>query len=494
MEASIQARRTPVWVTGRPTLELLWLAAPMVAMTSSRMLMGFIDFAYVSKLGTDAQAAISPSALMLFVIACVGMGMSQGVQTLVSQSDGRGEPQRAGEYVWQTFYVAIIAAIVSAPIAWMTPSWFPLIGAISREPPVVEQMEIRFLSYGLWSIGPMTLCAGLESFYNGIRRPLICLIGVLGALATIALGNWVFIFGNLGMPAMGIAGSGLATLLAWSVRTVILIVPLASESIDKRYHTRRSMSLSPGKLWEVVRLGGPVAMQWLVDIGAWFVFLQMMMPPYGRNAMAGANLCLQYTHLSFMPALGLGIALTTQVGNAIGAGNHDQAMMRVRVARRAIMAYMGVMAVVFILGGRSLAAVFCNEADPAEAEVVIANAAAMLVWAGLFQVFDGMCITYSFASRGAGDTRVPAVLFAICCWVIFVGGGYTMTWAAPDIGFHGPWMMCMSYIIVLALLLMRRFNSGAWRKIRLFDRRGESTDDTAAPTPAAAVESAVVSV
>lgn len=475
-----------------PTVELLRLAAPMIGMTVSRMLMGFIDFAMVSQLGTAAQAAISPSTLLLFVVACLGMGMAQGVQTFVSQADGRGEPQRGGAYVWQTLYIALLAALLSAPIALYTPAWFPPLGAWGRHPADVQLMEIRFLSFALWSIGPMTACAGLESFYNGIRRPMIGFVAVLASLLTIWLANWVLIFGHLGLPAMGIAGSGLATLLAWCVRLAILLVPLAAPTIDARYRTRSGLRPDGQKMLDIVRVGGPISLQWLVDIGAWFVFLQLMMPPFGKVAMAGANLAIQYMHLSFMPAIGLGIALTTQVGHAIGAGRTDEAVFRVLVARRVIAAYMGLMTLLFVAAGRPLAGLLCFEPEADLRAQVTAAAAHALLWVAAFQIPDALCIVYSFAARGAGDTRVPALLFAACCWGIFVAGGWATTVLTPGWGVNGPWSMCTSYIVVLSGLLWWRFHSGAWRRIRLFDRDSlptaaapEVPADSAAPAGAA---------
>lgn len=450
------------------TLELLVLALPMIGMTISRMLMGFIDFWWVSQLGSDAQAAIYPSTLLLFTIACVGMGLSQGVQTFVSQADGRGEPWRAGVYLWQTLYVAIAAALLSAPLVIGVGGWFPLLSGLGRHPPSVAAMEIEFLGWALWSIGPMTACAGLESFYNGIRRPIIGLYAMLASLVVIIVGNYALIFGHLGFAPMGIAGSGLATVAAWMTRLAVLAVPLTWPALAERYGLRLSLRPQFDKLAEIVRVGGPISFQWLVDIGAWLVFTQAMIPPFGTVAMAAAGLTIQYMHLSFMPALGIGMALTTQVGNAIGAARPDEAVQRVRVGRRLIVLYMGVMSLLFIVSGRGLAGWLCYESDPATHAAVVAAAAAMLVWVGLFQVPDALCIVYSFASRGAGDTRVPALLFAVCCWVIFVGGGYALIVLTPGLGFHGPWMMCAAYIAVLGVLLWRRFHSGAWRRITLF--------------------------
>lgn len=452
-----------------PTLELLILALPMIGMTLSRLLMSIIDFVMVSQLGTASQAAISPSALMLFVIACLGMGMAQGVQTFVSQADGRKEPERAGVYVWQALYIALACGLLSAPITWAAPYWLAQIGKFGHHPPAVLAQEISFLSIALWSIAPMAATAALESFYNGIRRPGICLVGVIASLTTITVGNYVLIFGHFGFPALGIAGSGWATLAAWVARLIVLIVPLTWSEIDNRYHLLRAARLNIGKLLEVVRVGGPIALQWLVDIGAWLVFLELMMPPYGEATMAAAALAIQFMHFSFMPAIGIGLALTTQVGNAIGAGRPDEAMFRVRVARRLVVIYMAVMGAVFIFGGERLVSILSFEKQDQTLHAdVLRIGAGMLIWVALFQISDALCIIYSFASRGAGDTKVPALLFFFCCWGIFVGGGYAAVMFAPQMGFHGPWMMCTAYIIVLSGLLWWRFHTEKWRKIRLF--------------------------
>lgn len=461
----------PAFHAERPTRALLTLAAPMIGMTLSRMLMGFIDFAMVSQLGTAAQAAISPCTMLLFTIACVGMGMAQGVQTFVSQADGRNEPERGGAYLGQTMYLALLAFLVSAPVAFWTPVWFPWVAALGEHSPEMQANEIQFLRYGLWSIGPMAAVAGLESFFNGIKRPRVVLAGVLVSLGVITVVNYVLIFGHFGFPAMGIAGSGIATLLAWLARIAVLLNGLRDSEIDRRYAIWRGLRLDLAKLLGLVRVGGPIAMQWLVDIGAWFVFLEFMMPPFGTLASAGATLAIQFMHLSFMPAMGIGLALTTQVGNAVGAGRPEEAAFRVRIARRLVLGYMTVMGAIFVMGGAPLASLFASAEDPVENQAVIAMAAKMLIWVALFQMSDALCIVYSFAARGVGDTRVPAMLFAVCCWGIFVSGGFTMTHVAPGWGVHGPWMMCTLYIVVLGGLLYWRFHSEAWRSIRLFDQK-----------------------
>ena len=87
--------------------QLLVLALPIIGMTVSRMLMGFVDFAMVSRLGTEAQAAISPATILVFAVLCVGMGAVSTVQTFAAQADGRGKPGQGSAYAWQSLYIAL---------------------------------------------------------------------------------------------------------------------------------------------------------------------------------------------------------------------------------------------------------------------------------------------------------------------------------------------------------------------------------------------------
>jgi MATE family multidrug resistance protein len=326
----------------------------------------------------------------------------------------------------------------------------------------------------------------------GVQKPRIALIAVVASLLVNVAGNYCLIFGNLGFPEMGIAGAAVATIVAWLVRTAILAGAALLPEFDRRYNTRRSLAWSTPKLAGLLRVGGPTSIQWLVDIGSWTAFLAFIMPTFGVNITAASNVGLQYMHLSFMPAVGLGLALCSQVGFAIGEGRHDRAVERTRVALRLTVGYMGTVGLLFLVAGYPLMTLLSD--DPA----VIQAGVYVLIWAAIFQVFDAMSITYMNALRGAGDTRWPAVVIGVNCWVVFIGGGYAVSRLVPQWSLNGPWMMCTVYIIILGMLLWWRWRAGVWRKIRLFDdtRRGfpvemeiadaeaASDDRSVAPAPA----------
>ena len=120
-QAMLQNRNNLAPTFRHDTAELLRLALPLIAVTTSRMLMGFIDVTMVSRLGTDALAAILPAALMMWAFICFGCGVGTSVQTFASQADGRGEPERGAAYAWQTLYFGL--ALV--PVAYCSTKLVP---------------------------------------------------------------------------------------------------------------------------------------------------------------------------------------------------------------------------------------------------------------------------------------------------------------------------------------------------------------------------------
>ena len=444
---------------------LLILAAPIILTMISRMAMGFIDFAMVSRLGTQATAAVSPATILVFAVMCLGMGGATSVQTFAAQALGRRRPKEAAAYAWQSFYVAILFLAVCFPITrYIGPFW-----AWVGHEPEVQAMEVAYCQIAFWCMGFSVVAFGLEGFFNGIQKPSVSLAASLVALLFNALANYCLIFGHWGFPALGIQGAAYATVIAWGVRALLLTVVFLSREFRATYATTRFWQCDIEKLKSIFIIGGPTAVQWVFDIGAWFVFLTLLMPLFGTAAMAAANIVLQYMHFSFMPAIGIGIALNSLVGHAIGERKPDLAVLRAHACMIVNGAYMGVIGLVFLFGRAPLMGLL--SVDPATSlsdPEVVRLGAGLLIWAAVFQVFDAASITYMNALRGAGDTRWPAIMIVLDCWGVFIGGGYLVSRWVPSLGIHGPWMMCTVYIILYGLLLWWRFQRGAWRKIDIF--------------------------
>ncbi|MGE3180202.1 MAG: MATE family efflux transporter [Phycisphaerae bacterium] len=449
--------------TERPTLDLLRLAAPMIGLTASRMLMTFVDFLMVSRLGTEAQAAISPATIFVFAIGCLGMGAAQSVQTFVSQCDGRNEPRRAGGYVWQAMYLALFFALATVPVTLAIEFWYsPLMRLVGCAESVIA-LQVDYIEVGVWSVGPSIACAGLLGFLNGIQRPGLGLIAMVVSILVNIAGNAVLINGLFGFPELGVAGAAYATVFAWIVRGLIMFAAFMHPQFNERYAARHSLRFDVSKFMGIVRVGGPIAVQWLVDISAMWAFLTLIIPTFGAAQMAASNIVLQLMHGAFMPAIGIGIALCTQVGFSIGRGQPEQAYARTRIAMRVAAIYMGMAGLIMFVFRRPLVALLDFEND---SDVVQAGSIAM-IWAAALQVFDAMAIIYINALRGAGDTRNPAIVNAASTWIVFIGTGALISRLRPEWGLHGPWMMFLLHVTVIGLYLRHRFRVGKWKEIRL---------------------------
>jgi multidrug resistance protein, MATE family len=439
-------------------LALLALSWPIILTMLSRLALTTTDFFFVSRLGTDATAAISPSTILVFTVICVGMGAATSIQTFVAQAMGRRQPHEAASYAWQGFYIAILLAIISLPASLLAEPFWRLVG----NAPEVQKLEVAYCQIAFWCMGFSIICASLDGFFNGIQKPIVGLVSVFVSVVFNAVANYLLVFGKLGFPALGIRGSAIATVIAWGIRAAMLTAVFLSPRFNERFRTRMSAGFHAAKFRSILRLGGPIAFQWVLDIGSWFVFLTLLMGEFGTQAMAASNIGLQLMHISFMPAIGLGIGMCSLIGHAIGERKPDLAARRATVGMWMTGLYMGAIGLVFWLARTPLMRLLSDDAE------VIQLGGNVLIWAAIFQVFDAAQITYVNALRGAGDTRWPAIVVAAHCWLIFIGGGYLMAKYCPQLGLNGPWMTCTLYITLLGLALRRRFAGGTWRKIELF--------------------------
>jgi len=177
-----------------------------------------------------------------------------------------------------------------------------------------------------------------------------------------------------------------------------------------------------------------------------------------------------------MPAIGIGMAVSTVVGKAIGQGQPDHARRLARLGVTINAAYMSSMAVLYALGGAMLMGLFSREA------AVITLGAELLMFAAMFQFFDAFAITYSSALRGAGDTLWPSFVAACEAWGIMGGGGALAVWLWPEWGSRGPWLFATVFVICVGLTLWLRWRLGPWEQFDVIGR-GERAEAEALAVP-----------
>lgn len=451
---------------GQLVIGLLKLAFPIITTMISQTLMQFVDFAMVSRLGTDAMAAVMPAGILVFCFISFGMGVLAMVNSLVSQSLGRKQFSDCSAYAWQGIYVALVMGIITFPFAlWMKP-FFNWVG----HEPIVAQMEATYASIGVIGIAPALLAMTLSNFFNGIHKPTIGMVAaIIGNILNLIL-NWILIFGHLGFEPMGIAGAAWGTNMAAVAQVLIMFVWFVMPARHRVYHTLHTWKPNWPKLKRLMWFGLPSGVQHVADILAFTAFTIFLIGRrfdeagnlhFDPSQQAAHNLAIRYLHLGFMPTIGLGIAVSSIVGKCIGEKNIPLAKRNTRLASQIALIYMGLIGAIYFLGAKPMAETFTD--DP----TVISWSVKLLMVCAIFQVFDALGITFSFALRGAGDTHGPAIIMAVYALVFLIGGGYWSTIWFPEAGAVAPWLAATLYISMLGLTFYFRWQRGAWEKIDL---------------------------
>jgi len=439
---------------------VITMAIPVVITTSSRALMDIADFVMITWLNVDAaQAAILPAQMIMWSYIVLGMGVVSMVNTFASQALGRQRFQDCSAYAWQSFY---IAALVGA-LGLAARPWLPQLISLSRHDPAVQAMELAYARVALLTVAPTLTSNGLALFFIGVHRPWVAMWSAVEANVVNVVISAVLMFGYLGWEPMGIAGAAWGTFVALCYRTLRLAVTMLSASMHRSYQSRTQWPPSWSKIRDLVRVGLPCGLHWISEVVVWAVFVNVLIGTnFGTAHLIATNAAWQYMRLAFMPAMGVGQALTALVGRSIGAASADRAMREARHAVVLTLVYMGSLSLVYAVSGGRLIGAFNDDPE------VVRIGAGIMICAAVFQLFDAIGIVYHSALRGAGDTFVPSVVFIAASWIIILGGGWGAATVVPQWGSLGPWTAASGFIASTSVFLWWRWRSRAWMTVDLF--------------------------
>jgi len=417
----------------------------------------------VSRLGTDALAAILPAGMVGFLPAGFAIGVMMSVNTFVSQSLGRGEKKECSNYFWQAVYMGLAFFAVVLAIMWPSaPFIFKMMGHEGQ----VAEMEVIYLRIMLYAQAMAVFVWTSSQFFMGIHRPIITMwAAICGQIVNIAA-NYVLIFGKFGFPAMGIAGAAWGTFLGTTVGAVIRMTVFLSSDINAEYNSRRTLHVDLMKMYDLLKVGLAAGFELMVNVALWGVILFGLVGRFGKEAMAATSAALAWTNISVMPVVGIGYALTAAVGKSIGKGRKDVAIKQTSVCMRIALCYTGLVGLCFFVFREGLMGFWSSDDNVVEIGVKI------LVCAAIYQVFHAARIIYSRSLRGAGDTVWLAVVSVVGVLVILGFGGVFILVVFPELGAIGPWIVAMLNIVVVGLANRIRFKSNRWMRINLFERRG----------------------
>jgi MATE family multidrug resistance protein len=435
--------------------EVALLAFPIVLTQLSQTAMHVVDSIFVGRLGAAELGALGFGGVWLWTIVSVFNGLAIGVQTFVSQHHGAGDEKACGGWLWQGIYAAVpTAALGLLGFAAVAGSLWSALGTT----PEIQRHALDYLHTRPIGLTGLVLWTSLAAFFRGLGQTRIPLAATIVANLTNAVLAYGLVFGKLGLPAWGIAGAGVATSISEWVGVAVLAIALSRRQVKTRFATRPARPDARAIL-RFLRTGAPIGGQWFLDMASFAIFTTLV-AQMGTASMAATQATISLLSVSFMQAIGIGLATTTLVGRYKGAADLPAAVRSYHSALKLALGLAGLVAALFMLAPEMLARLYTSDAE------VLQLARPLFALAAAFQLFDALQIVASGALRGAGDTRWPFLVQTLLAWLLRLPLVWLLAFALEG-GVVGAWYAEFGFVLALAAVLGWRLRSGAWKAVRI---------------------------
>jgi len=447
------------------------LGFPVIIGMMTQTLINQIDGMFIGRLPEDqavpGHAAMGPSLILLWAFGGFLSAISVGTQALTARRVGEGDSLGAGRVLTNSVVLAIGSSVLATIAAIVLVPWlFPLM----HEDPAVQRIGIDFCRIRFLGIMPMVVTASIKSFYDGLGRTHIHMtVAIAMNVINFAL-CWVFVFGNLGFPAMGVDGAGWAAVLASSAGMIFLMGYSVNGADRSRFQVLRFVNLDRAIASSISVLSVFSGFATVVVMTGFALFLRI--PAYldaqqgapGTNA-AAAWIVITIMMVVFMTCIAFGTSTATLVAQSIGAKKPDLASRYGWQSVLLIVVVMGgIGAIVFSFPEELLRAFLPKDEARIELlkDATVAAAIPSLRFTGLLAPIAAAALVLTQALYGAGDSRFVALVEAGLHFFCLVPLSYVF--AVPmGLGLLGCWYATAIYGLLLLAATAWRFAAGRWK-------------------------------
>ena len=426
----------------------LSLAYPIMLSHLGQMTVQVADNMMVGHLGKEPLAGSSFANSIFVIFLVMGIGMSYAITPMTAQADGKKNIKKLTEILKHGFLVNFIYGTLLTIILLSTTDilWH------FNQPEIVVELAIPYLGIISLSLIPFMAYQAFRQFAEGLGYTKQSMyITIVGNIVNIIL-NYILIFGKLGVEPMGLYGAGLATMISRVLMAIMMISFVYFNHRFAMYWENFKIGFFSKKLIkEILKLGFPMSFQFIFEVST-FSLAAIMIGWLGTGPLAAHQIAINMASISYMIALGISSAATIRVGNQLGQKDYKTLRNAALTCYVMAIVFMSMTAVFFILARNSLPLLYINDPE------VIAQAATLLIIAGLFQLSDGVKVIGLGALRGMSDVKIPTLITLISYWIIGLPLGYVFGFTM-DLGALGVWYGLLAGLSIAAVLLFIRFNN-----------------------------------
>jgi MATE family multidrug resistance protein len=426
---------------------ILKLGGPLIAAQLAQVSISFVDTVMAGNLSAHALAAVAVGSNIWFFAVVVCLGLLMSVSPSVAQLFGAGKYQEVGPCVRQGLWLAL-ATSFAGMVAFLAAR--PLLYWLNIVPEIVPT-ALAFLQAISWGLPAMCIFQVLRSFSEGvsITRP-VMYMSIL-ALVGCAIGDYILMYGKFGLPQLGAVGAGVASAIVLWLMAGFMAVYIYFKPEYRKYELFSRFEWPDMKaIAALLRIGLPIGVSLFMEVSL-FGGVALLMGSLGTTIVGGHQIAINFASITFMVPLGLAMAVTVRVGQAVGRGEPHAARFSGFVGVMLAAIFMTCSAIMLFTIPDIIAGIYTQDPD------VKRMAVALLTMAGVFQIFDGLQVSGSGALRGLKDTKIPMLITTFAYWGIGMPLGYALgiSWGG---GPRGLWIGFICGLATAAILLNRRFH------------------------------------
>lgn len=453
------------------------LAWPLAMAQLAQFAITLTDSLMLGWYSVEALAASVLGGTLFFLIFIFGSGFPIAVVPLVASATAAGEYTEVRRITRMAGWLSLVFALCFLPVFWSSEGIFLWLGQNKD----VARLASEYLQVAGLALVPGLLAHVFKSYLAGLEVTKMPMLFAFLAVGVNAVLNFLLIFGNFGLPELGVLGAAWASFLV-NVFLVICLAIYAQWRNPEQELFVRLWRPDFDILTKVARLGLPIGLMYLAEAGM-FSASSIMMGWFGTVSLAAHGIVLQIISTIFMLHLGFTSATTIRIGQAFGVGDREKLVLNLWSGATLVLGVVVLSIIAFVIIPEQLILAFMDPEEPAK-EAVLKIALPLLWVAAIFQLFDAGQVLGASLLRGVQDTRLPMIIALVGYWVVGVPMGYYLGVTREWQGL-GVWSGLAFGLAFAAVFLFLRF----WRFYQSWDY--ESVAQKAAMRSQAAESSSV---
>jgi MATE family multidrug resistance protein len=436
--------------------EVLVMALPMIISTACDGVMTFTDRLFLARLGSEHMNAAMGGGVTMQMLMFFFIGLTGYSTALVAQYFGAGQKQNSSIAAFQAMIVTCLAWPVIILCEPLINTFFHIM-KLSENQMALQEQYIHILALGsIFSMMRYTI----GCYFTGIGKTRIVMGATILAMAVNVLLDYILIFGKMGFPAMGISGAAIATVSGGFCAMLVLIVVYLRRDNRREFLVTRSFRFNWPIMKNLLYYGYPAGLEMFLNFLAFSVMVAIFHSG-GDVAATAATIMFNWDLVSFIPLLGIEIAVTSLVGRYMGAGSPDVAHQTAISAIKIGMFYSIVVLALFIFVPQWLVRIFSPSTPSLVFEEAVPVAMHMIRIAALYVLAQSVMVATVGALRGSGDTHFTMIASVSANWLLIPM--LYVTISIMGLSIVKSWLIMVIFYLFFCVILVRRFRSGKWK-------------------------------